>query len=379
MSLRRYILPCAFAIAPVSGFAEIENPYIGGGGGLNYPERQSLGPGQGSVNFDDGGLGAILLGFQHGGTGLRSELEFTTRNNSGEEPAPGEAGDGSGDVESMMVNLWYDFAPLTFAPRLRPFIGAGAGLADVDFGGMVDANGTPRGGSQEVSAYQGGAGVGYAATRRMTLSLAWRHFGTEKADFTEGGNLERYRANGVLAGLRYAFGDRPKQPPPMVEAEKPVEVVASEPADVAAFETIVLRAVNFQFDKAELTGPARETLDSVAARLTAKDGLSILIEGHTDAFGSDEYNAKLGQDRAEAVRRHLVERGVKPDSIEVVSRGEQEPAASNQTEEGRAHNRRVELEPREETPANVKIVVEPPTPQSIEAAKPGDPGGVPAE
>jgi OmpA-OmpF porin, OOP family len=155
--------------------------------------------------------------------------------------------------------------------------------------------------------------------------------------------------------------------------------VAAPPADVAAFETIVLRAVNFQFDKSELTAPARETLDAIATRLTDKDGLSILIEGHTDAFGSDEYNVKLGQERAEAVRRHLVERGVKAESIEVVSRGEEEPAASNQTEEGRAQNRRVELEPREQPPAAVKIVVEPPTPQSIEAAKPGDPGGAPAE
>lgn len=376
MSVRRYLLSGALALTTFTAAADIQDPYVGASGGLNYPYSQNLGPGQGSVDFDDGGLGTLMLGFRHGGTGLRSEVEFTARNNSGEEAAPGEAGDGSGDVEAAMVNLWYDFAPAAFAPKLRPFIGVGAGVADVDFGGLVDANGAARAGSERVSAFQGGAGLGYAATRRMTVSLAYRYFGTEKADFVSGGALERYQANGVLAGLRYAFGDRPRQPPPLVEAEQPVTV---EPqAEVAAFETVVLRAVNFQFDKAELTAPAKETLDDVATRLQEKDGVSILIEGHTDAFGSDAYNDNLGRERAEAVRRHLVERGVNAGAIEVVSRGEQEPAASNKTEEGRAMNRRVELEPREE-PANVRIVVEPPTSDSIEAAKPGDPGGVPAE
>lgn len=376
MSLRRYTLPCALAVTTFSAAAEVQDPYVGAAGGLNYPYSQSLGPNQGAVEFDDGGLGNLVLGFTHGGTGLRSELEFSARNNSGEERVAGQAGDGSGDVESMMVNLWYDFRPLAVAPRVRPFLGVGAGLAQVDLDGIVDANGAERTGSRDVSAFQGGAGIGYAATRRMTLSLAYRYFGTEKADFVPGSAPERYEANGVLAGLRYAFGDRPKQPPPLVEAEKPVEVV---PAEVAAFETVVLRAVNFQFDKADLTGPAKETLDAVATRLQAQGGVSILIEGHTDAFGSDEYNQTLGRERAEAVKRHLVERGVKADAIEVVSRGEQEPAASNRTEEGRALNRRVELEPHEAPPSNVKVVVEPPTSESVEAAKPGDPGGTPQE
>lgn len=106
---------------------------------------------------------------------------------------------------------------------------------------------------------------------------------------------------------------------------------------------VVLDSVHFEFDSAKLTGDARARLDRVAEGLNAQPGMRVEIIGHTDALGSDAYNDKLSLARASSVREFLVYRGVGRDRIEVAGRGEQEPIADNETEEGRARNRRVEF------------------------------------
>ena len=349
--------------------AQAEGPYAGFSGGGNFPRDQELGNGQGTVGFEEGPLGVFGVGYGFA-SGLRPELELGLRDNDIDSP-----GESSGEVESIMGNLWVDLPAPGFAPRLRPFVGAGAGTAEVDFNGIVDDLGVTHSGRESVTAYQAGAGVGYDLRPNLTLSLAYRYLQTEPERFTEGGDRSRYRADAVLLGVHLGFGGR-ERPMPVAAAEP---VPAPEPqADVAAVETVVLRGVNFPFDEAELTPPARETLDQLAARLQAHQEVSVLVEGHTDAFGSDDYNRELGRKRAEAVRDYLVGKGLAAEKIQVVSHGESQPAATNDTEEGRALNRRTEVEPREDAP-NVKLVVEPPTEASVDAAKEGDPGGQPAD
>jgi outer membrane protein OmpA-like peptidoglycan-associated protein len=68
-----------------------------------------------------------------------------------------------------------------------------------------------------------------------------------------------------------------------------------------------------------------------------------VAEGHTDAIGSDAYNQSLSERRAEAVRRYLINGGITPERIRTEGFGESRPVASNETDEGRAQNRRVEL------------------------------------
>ncbi len=102
--------------------------------------------------------------------------------------------------------------------------------------------------------------------------------------------------------------------------------------------------VMFRHDEATLLPEARARLDRVADALKRMDpDRKIVIEGHADARGTDEYNLRLSEDRANAVRSYLLQRGVAPDRVIAVSRGEQEPIAPNQTAEGRANNRRVEI------------------------------------
>lgn len=103
-------------------------------------------------------------------------------------------------------------------------------------------------------------------------------------------------------------------------------------------------AVLFVTGKAELLPLAKQKLDEVAKALTDLDAKqTITVEGHTDSRGADDMNQKLSEDRAGAVRAYLVERGVKPERIKSVGRGEANPIASNDTPEGRANNRRVEI------------------------------------
>lgn len=103
-------------------------------------------------------------------------------------------------------------------------------------------------------------------------------------------------------------------------------------------------AVLFVTGKSELLPIAREKLDQVAKVLQeSAAGDTFLIEGHTDSQGSDAANQALSQARADAVREYLISRGVPTDRVRSVGRGESQPVASNDSPEGRANNRRVEI------------------------------------
>ena len=108
-------------------------------------------------------------------------------------------------------------------------------------------------------------------------------------------------------------------------------------------QTLVLEGVNFDFNSDHLTAGSAETLDRVAASLVANADARIEVDGHTDSKGNDSYNQKLSARRAEAVKAYLVGKGVNASQLTTKGYGEKQPVASNDTEEGRAQNRRVEL------------------------------------
>lgn len=99
----------------------------------------------------------------------------------------------------------------------------------------------------------------------------------------------------------------------------------------------------FAAGRADLTAAAAADLDAAAAFVAAAPGRRARIEGHTDSRGSANLNQALSQQRAEAVRDALVARGVDPSRLVAVGRGADRPVASNETPEGRARNRRVEI------------------------------------
>jgi outer membrane protein OmpA-like peptidoglycan-associated protein len=102
--------------------------------------------------------------------------------------------------------------------------------------------------------------------------------------------------------------------------------------------------VKFGFDKSELSNDAKAALDAFSDKLRADNqGVYIEIQGHTDNVGGEEYNMKLGEQRAEATRRYLSMKGVPLHRMNVISYGESEPVSDNSSREGRAQNRRVVL------------------------------------
>ena len=111
----------------------------------------------------------------------------------------------------------------------------------------------------------------------------------------------------------------------------------------ASGDTVVLRGVTFDFDKARLTPNAKLILDGVADTLLAAPDLKVEIGGHTDSFGPESYNQGLSERRAQAVLEYLVKRGVDAGRLSAKGYGESQPIASNETAEGRELNRRVEL------------------------------------
>lgn len=101
-------------------------------------------------------------------------------------------------------------------------------------------------------------------------------------------------------------------------------------------------SVKFQSGKWELTPEGESRLMELATRLKGENrNVYLEIQGHTDATGSAEYNNRLGQERAEAVRRFLAKQGVALNRIATISYGEDEPVAANNSRDGRAQNRRV--------------------------------------
>lgn len=103
-------------------------------------------------------------------------------------------------------------------------------------------------------------------------------------------------------------------------------------------------AIYFDLDKSDLTADARATLDAKLPLLRANSAVRIRIAGHTDERGSDAYNIALGQRRAAAAKRYLVDNGIAADRIDVVSFGEDRPAMQGSDESAWSRNRRDEFE-----------------------------------
>ncbi|PAU58901.1 OmpA family protein [Pseudomonas sp. PICF141] len=117
-----------------------------------------------------------------------------------------------------------------------------------------------------------------------------------------------------------------------------------KPVEPPVSEVITLNGnVLFAYNQSELMPQARSELDSLMAKLQNADVASIKVIGHTDSQGSDAYNQKLSERRASSVAAYLLSQGVAPNKLTSEGRGESQPVADNDTEEGRAQNRRVEL------------------------------------
>lgn len=123
-------------------------------------------------------------------------------------------------------------------------------------------------------------------------------------------------------------------------------LAVKEPPKAPTVQTVTLGAdAYFDFDKATLKPAGRERLDALATEIRQLGGTvsSVAVVGNTDAIGTEAYNQALSERRAQAVVDYLVRQGVNPGVISAQGAGEGNPVASNETAEGRAQNRRVDV------------------------------------
>lgn len=132
-------------------------------------------------------------------------------------------------------------------------------------------------------------------------------------------------------------------PPPARQAPAPAPKPAPAPAPLVQKVTLSAETL-FDFDKTVIKPEGRRSLDELVAKVALIDLEVIIAIGHTDSIGSDAYNQKLSTRRAAAVKAYLVGKGIAANRITAEGRGEKQPVADNRTREGRARNRRVEIE-----------------------------------
>jgi outer membrane protein OmpA-like peptidoglycan-associated protein len=158
-------------------------------------------------------------------------------------------------------------------------------------------------------------------------------------------------AAGALIGGMIGYWMCPPEPPPPPPPPPPrAEAPPPPPPAPAPMEAkrIVLRGINFDFDKSNIKSEFVPVLDEAAQILKDNPNINVTVEGHTDSIGSDAYNQRLSERRAKAVKQYLVSRGIDASRLDTVGKGEKEPIADNMkggrdNPEGRAMNRRAEL------------------------------------
>ncbi len=118
---------------------------------------------------------------------------------------------------------------------------------------------------------------------------------------------------------------------------------AAAPAAVASKVTFAADAF-FDFDKSVLKPEGKAKLDDLVSKVQGINLEVIVAVGHTDSVGSDAYNQKLSERRAQAVKAYLESKGIDKSRVYTEGKGEKQPVADNKTKDGRAKNRRVEIE-----------------------------------
>ena len=144
----------------------------------------------------------------------------------------------------------------------------------------------------------------------------------------------------IVAQAAAAPAPAPAATPAPAAAPKP----APAPQPPAATKVTYAADAFFDFDKSVLKPEGRAKLDDLVGKIKGINLEVIIAVGHTDSVGSDAYNQRLSVRRSEAVKAYLVSKGIERNRVYTEGKGEKQPVADNKTAEGRAKNRRVEIE-----------------------------------
>lgn len=323
------------ALALATPVLAVDGPYAGMELGATVPTNKNF-----RHHNEAGIMGGLYGGYMFNDyLGLQGNLGV-----HGFEP---DNRDGNGMPRNFpKENQWSSLLGYTVGPRLQ-----------IPFGEQIEIYGEAQGGgftglsgrlTQTSPGFFAGGGLDYFLTDHVSLGAfgRWNRAyqaprptqlsgvvadaqGPEDAQWVVGGIRLNYRFNGPEAA--------PPPPPPAPIAQAP------PPPPPPAKKKIVLRGVNFDFDKATIRKDAAQILDEAASTLKDEGSVGVVVVGHTDSRGTDAYNQKLSERRADAVASYLSKKGVSASRLSTKGLGESQPVASNDTDEGRAQNRRVEL------------------------------------
>jgi OmpA-OmpF porin, OOP family len=132
---------------------------------------------------------------------------------------------------------------------------------------------------------------------------------------------------------------------PAAPAEPAAPAPAARPAPASVRQAIVIQAdALFDFDKSVLRPDGKKSIDEALEKLRGVDLEMVIATGHTDSIGTEQYNQRLSERRAAAVKDYLVSKGIPASKITTIGKGKSQPVATNKTAEGRQKNRRVDIE-----------------------------------
>jgi OOP family OmpA-OmpF porin len=183
-------------------------------------------------------------------------------------------------------------------------------------------------GAQSVDNWRNGTGE--LVWKNGTNELCWRDANWTPATAAAG-------CDGAIVAPKAA-------PAAAAPAAAPKAAPAPAPAPAAATKVTYAADAFFDFDKAVLKTEGKAKLDDLVGKVKGINLEVIIAVGHTDSVGADAYNQKLSVRRAEAVKAYLVSKGIEKNRVYTEGKGEKQPVADNKTKEGRAKNRRVEIE-----------------------------------
>ena len=254
-------------------------------------------------------------------------------------------GGGSGEFDGTEheINLYY-----TLAPKVAAFvgwnrIGGGGGANNVAQLGFVgkaplgsdkfNIYGKIAGGTK--STWLGEAGLAYTFAKDLDFNVGYRYLQTDTDD-------DKAKFKGLIMGLSYRFGGKKAAKAPVAEPLVETPVATPAPAPVAAANDYYFNSIHFDFDKDNLKADQVPNADSVvnAAKQT---GHVFKLVGNTDGIGSSAYNEDLSKRRVDRVAAYVKNQGVPANQIVTIYRGKTDPAATNETDAGRATNRRVDV------------------------------------
>ena len=324
--------------------AETARPYVTLGAGLSYLEDSDISGGgsRANIGYDNPGfalLGAVGMGVFDN---FRIEAELAHRENN--------ADNFNGDVSanSLMGNVFYDI-PVSLGP-IKPFVGLGLGAARVkaDTLALGGALGTVND-TDNAWAYQAIIGLAAPIAENLSLLLDYRYFSTfddlSYRTSTGVNGKGEYENHAVMVGLRWSFGAAPAAPAPMAQpVAAPQPAPTPRPAPVAAAPLVRSFQVFFDFDKSDITDDARKIIVQAADNAKKAGGTTrITLTGHADRSGPAQYNLRLSQRRADAVKAELVKLGVGTNDIATIAKGESDPLVATADGVREPRNRRVEI------------------------------------